>query len=44
MPSLELYGQYLPDGAGGIDFEEFQRCFEQFANGESAERRSNGSK
>jgi hypothetical protein len=31
---LELYREYFPDGAGGIDFEPFQQCFEAFANGE----------
>jgi hypothetical protein len=31
---LNLYREYFPDGAGGIDFEPFQECFEQFTNGE----------
>jgi outer membrane protein OmpA-like peptidoglycan-associated protein len=31
---LELYRQCFPDGSGGIHFGDFQRCFEQFANGE----------
>ena len=31
---LALYRQCFPDGAGGINFPAFQRCFEQFANGE----------
>ena len=31
---LELYRQCFPDGAGSIHFDDFQRCFEQFANGE----------
>lgn len=30
---LNLYREYFPDGAGGIDFEPFQECFEQFTNG-----------
>jgi outer membrane protein OmpA-like peptidoglycan-associated protein len=31
---LALYRTCFPDGAGGIRFNDFQRCFEQFANGE----------
>ena len=31
---LALYRQCFPDGRGGINFDDFQRCFEQFANGE----------
>lgn len=31
---LALYREFLPDGSGGIEFQRFQDCFEQFANGE----------
>jgi hypothetical protein len=31
---LALYRQCFPDGSGGINFPAFQRCFEQFSNGE----------
>jgi hypothetical protein len=31
---LTLYRRCFPDGSGGIRFKDFQRCFEQFANGE----------
>jgi len=31
---LVLYREYFPDGAGAIDFDGFQSCFEQFANGD----------
>jgi len=31
---IELYRQCFPDGSGGINFDDFQRAFEQFANGE----------
>jgi hypothetical protein len=31
---ISLHRAAFPDGTGGIRFEAFQRCFEQFANGE----------
>jgi hypothetical protein len=31
---LVLFGEFFPNGAGGIDFTAFQGCFERFANGE----------
>lgn len=31
---LSLFRKWFPDGRGGIRFLSFQRCFEQFANGE----------
>ncbi|MCI0537238.1 MAG: DUF2272 domain-containing protein [Verrucomicrobiales bacterium] len=31
---LDLFREYLSDGAGGIDFGPLQECFEKFANGE----------
>jgi outer membrane protein OmpA-like peptidoglycan-associated protein len=35
---IELYREFFPDGAGGTNFEIFQQCFEQFANGELRSR------
>lgn len=31
---VALFRESFPDGAAGIDFQSFQRCFERFANGE----------
>jgi hypothetical protein len=31
---LELFREFFPDGAGGIQFDVFERSFEQFNNGE----------
>jgi hypothetical protein len=31
---LDLYREFFPDGAGGGNFDDFRRSFEQFANGE----------
>ncbi|MBI4491093.1 MAG: M15 family metallopeptidase [Deltaproteobacteria bacterium] len=31
---LDLFREFFPDGAGGINFDDFRRSFVQFANGE----------
>ena len=31
---IDLFREFFPDGAGGINFNDFQIMFEQFANGE----------